>query len=124
MIRSYRRWAPPDAPPPIFGIRVDPLGDVLIKALPEGFAALLAPAAMLPAPLLRIPLPIPVVVPALAPEVKSTRVVIPPALDGRLKVATINPATVDVISAFFICISVLSDKTNFTSADRSSITSI
>ena len=106
-IRSYRRWAPPDIPPPIFGIRVDPLGDVLIKALPEGFAALLAPAAMLPAPLLRIPLPIPVVVPALAREVKSTRVVIPAAFEGRLKVATINPATVDVISAFFICISVL-----------------
>jgi hypothetical protein len=80
---------------------------VLIKALPEGFAALLAPAAMLPAPLPRIPLPKPVVVPALAPEVKNIRVIIPAAFDGRLKVATINPATVDVISAFFICISVL-----------------
>ena len=75
---------------------------MLIKALPEGFAALLAPAAMLPAPLLRIQLPVPGVVPALAAEVKSTRVVIPVAFDGRLKVATINPVTVDVISAFFI----------------------
>lgn len=35
------------SPPP--GISVEPLGDVLIKLLPEGFAALLAPAAALPA---------------------------------------------------------------------------
>jgi hypothetical protein len=34
-------------PPP--GISVEPLGDVLIKLLPEGFSALLAPAAALPA---------------------------------------------------------------------------
>lgn len=34
-------------PPP--GISVEPLGDVLMKLLPEGFAALLAPASALPA---------------------------------------------------------------------------
>jgi hypothetical protein len=39
-------------PPP--GISVEPLGEVLMKLLPEGFSALLAPAAMLPALLLML----------------------------------------------------------------------
>jgi hypothetical protein len=66
--RDYRR-RPPSAVPPVFGINVDPLGEVLMKALPEGFAALSAAAATLPAPLLRAPFPAPVVVPAMAAEV-------------------------------------------------------
>jgi len=65
---NYRR-RPPPAIPPVFGIKVDPLGEVLMKALPEGFAKLFAAAAMLPAPLLRAPFPTPVVVPAMAAEV-------------------------------------------------------
>jgi hypothetical protein len=65
---NYRR-RPPPAIPPTFGINVDPLGEVLMKALPEGFAKLFAAAATLPAPLLRAPFPTPVVVPAMAAEV-------------------------------------------------------
>jgi hypothetical protein len=65
---DYRR-RPPPAVPPVFGINVDPLGEVLTKALPEGFAALFAAAATLPAPLLKAPFPTPVVVPAATPGV-------------------------------------------------------
>lgn len=53
------RGAAGAAPAPgAFGDSVDPLGDGLIKLLPEGLAALFLPAAALPALL-----PIPVVVP-------------------------------------------------------------
>ena len=55
--------------PPVFGIKVDPLGEVLMKALPDGFAALSAAAATLPAPPFRVPFPMPIVVPAVAAEV-------------------------------------------------------
>src|SRR3984957_1368718 len=65
---DVRRRQPPTIPP-VFGIKVDPLGEVLMKALPEGFAALSAPAATLPAPPLRAPFPMPIVVPAVAAEV-------------------------------------------------------
>jgi hypothetical protein len=71
LIRQHRshdyRRRPPPAAPPVFGINVDPLGEVLMKVLPEGFAALSAAAATLPAPLLGFPTP--VVVPAVAPGI-------------------------------------------------------
>jgi hypothetical protein len=44
---------------------VDPLGEVLMKLLPEGFKALFAPAAALPASVLAPPAP--VVIPLMAP---------------------------------------------------------
>jgi hypothetical protein len=66
--QNYRRRPPPTIPP-VFGIKVDPLGEVLMKALPDGFAALSAAAATLPAPPLRVPFPMPIVVPAVAAEV-------------------------------------------------------
>jgi hypothetical protein len=48
--------------PPGAGVRVEPLGEGLISVLPDGFRALFAPAAALPA-LLDVPLALPVVVP-------------------------------------------------------------
>jgi hypothetical protein len=48
-------------PPP--GISVEPLGEVLMKLLPEGFSALLAPAAALPALLLMLAPAAPAVTP-------------------------------------------------------------
>src|SRR4051812_12185361 len=45
------------------GCRVEPLGEGFISELPDGFAALFAPAAALPALL-----PVPVVVPVAAPD--------------------------------------------------------
>jgi hypothetical protein len=99
---DYRR-RPPPAVPPVFGINVDPLGEVLMKALPEGFAALFAAAATLPAPLLKAPLPTPAVMPAGAPKVGDAWAPIPTAFDAGSMVARINPATVAVIKAFGIC---------------------
>jgi hypothetical protein len=65
------------------GARVDPLGEGLMKLLPDGFTLLLAPAAALPAPLLRPPL-VPVValpvVPLLVDPVAAPPApVLPPA---------------------------------------------
>jgi hypothetical protein len=52
------------APAPGAGLKVDPLGDGLIALFPDGFRALFAPAAALPAPLLSVPVvEVPVVVP-------------------------------------------------------------
>jgi hypothetical protein len=52
------------APEPGAGVNVDPLGEVLTKLFPDGFRALFAPAAALPASLLMPPLvELPVVVP-------------------------------------------------------------
>ena len=51
-------------PAPGAGVNVDPLGDGLIALFPDGFRALFAPAAALPAPLLGMPVvEVPVVVP-------------------------------------------------------------
>jgi hypothetical protein len=50
----------------VFGINVDPLGDVFTSELPEGLLTLAPPADALPAPVLTPPLPMPVVVPAVA----------------------------------------------------------
>lgn len=57
-----------------FGVNVDPLGDGLIKLLPEGLAALFLPAAALPALL-----PIPVVVPVPPVDVPAEPPVAAPA---------------------------------------------
>jgi hypothetical protein len=66
--RGYRRPPPMGAPPP--GASVEPLGEVFIKLLPDGFAALLAPAAALPALLpMLVPMPAPVAAPLAAPVV-------------------------------------------------------
>jgi hypothetical protein len=65
--------------PPGTGVRVEPLGEGLISVLPEGFRALLAPAAALPAPL-DAPLALPVVVPAGDPVVVPL-VAAPPVLE-------------------------------------------
>jgi hypothetical protein len=51
----------PVVPPP--GTSVEPLGDVLMKLLPDGFSALLAPAAALPALLPGLVVADPVVTP-------------------------------------------------------------
>jgi hypothetical protein len=48
---------------PLPGISVEPLGEVLMKLLPEGLSALLAPAAALPALLLMLAPAAPVVTP-------------------------------------------------------------
>ena len=60
--------------PGAFGDNVDPLGDGLIKLLPEGLAALFLPAAALPALL-----PIPVVVPVPPVDVPAEPPVAAPA---------------------------------------------
>jgi hypothetical protein len=68
-IMLYRpaRYRPPGA-----GVRVEPLGEGLISVLPDGFRALFAPAAALPA-LLDVPAPglvaLPVVPVAVDPDV-------------------------------------------------------
>jgi hypothetical protein len=51
--------------PPGTGANVDPLGDVLMPLLPDGFSVLFAPAAALPAPVLGVPAApvVPLVVP-------------------------------------------------------------
>jgi hypothetical protein len=53
---GYRRPPTLGAPP---GASVEPLGELFIKLLPDGFAVLLPPAAALPA---LVPMPVPVVV--------------------------------------------------------------
>ena len=61
------------------GPSVDPLGEVLMKLLPEGFRPLLAPAAALPAVLL-VPLlvEVPVVVPLVGEPVVTPLAADPP----------------------------------------------
>jgi hypothetical protein len=55
------------APP---GAIVEPLGELFIKLLPDGFAVLLAPAAALPALLpMLVPVVAPVEIPVAAPVV-------------------------------------------------------
>jgi hypothetical protein len=76
---------------------------VLMKALPEGFAALSAAAATLPAPLLGTPFPTPGVMPAVAPGIEDASGPISAAFDAGSTVARINPATVAVIKALGIC---------------------
>jgi hypothetical protein len=56
--------------PGAFGVNVDPLGDVLMLLLPEGFMLLLAPAVTppaLPVVVELLPAPVPVAVPVPAP---------------------------------------------------------
>lgn len=50
--------------PPWDGVSVDPLGEGLIRLLPDGFRLLFAPPVALPAPLLT---PLPVVIPLFRP---------------------------------------------------------
>jgi hypothetical protein len=57
--------------PGAFGVNVDPLGDVLMLLLPDGFTLLLAPAVMPPA--------LPVVVELLPPVPVAAPVPAPPA---------------------------------------------
>jgi hypothetical protein len=69
--------------PPGGGVSVDPLGEGLIRLLPDGFKLLFAPPLALPAPVV-IPLfrPPPVVVPGEVPMVvpfMDEPVVVPPA---------------------------------------------
>jgi hypothetical protein len=69
--------------PPGGGVSVDPLGEGLIRLLPDGFKLLFAPPVALPAPVV-IPLfrPPPVVVPGEVPMVvpfMDEPVVVPPA---------------------------------------------
>jgi hypothetical protein len=49
------------------GINVEPLGDGLIRLFPDGFRLLFAPAAALPAPVLRPPFVLPAEDPAVVP---------------------------------------------------------
>jgi hypothetical protein len=98
---DYRRRPPPTIPP-VFGINVDPLGDVLMKALPEGLAALSAPADTLPAPLLMAPFPTPIVMPVVAPGVENAWGTNAAAFGTGSMVARTNPATVAAIKAFDI----------------------
>jgi hypothetical protein len=65
--------------PPGAGVRVEPLGEGLISVLPDGFRALFAPAAALPA-LLDVPLALPVVVPVAGEPVVAPLVATPPVL--------------------------------------------
>ena len=61
------------------GVSVDPLGEGLIRLLPDGFTALFAPAVALPALLFRlVPADAPGEVPAVVPVVANP-VVVPPA---------------------------------------------
>ena len=67
--------------PPGGGVSVDPLGEGLIRLLPDGFKLLFAPAAALPALLF---MPVPVEVPGEAPVVvpfTDDPVVVPPVAD-------------------------------------------
>jgi hypothetical protein len=61
---------------------VDPLGEVLMKLLPDGFRVLFAPAAALPAPVLIPPLvEFPVVVPGVVVPLIDDPVVVPLVAD-------------------------------------------
>ena len=64
------------------GVNVDPLGEVLMKVLPDGFWLLLAPAAALPA-LLSVPpvAELPVVVPFMEEPVVVPLAADPPAAE-------------------------------------------
>lgn len=67
--------------PPGGGVSVDPLGEGLIRLLPDGFKPLFAPAAALPA---LVFMPVPVEVPGEAPvvvPVMDDPVVVPPVAD-------------------------------------------
>jgi hypothetical protein len=78
-------------PEPGVGSNVDPLGEVLMKLLPDGFRVLFAPAAAPPA--LRfgllpdeVPIPVPVVVPptddpVVVPLVADPPAAVPPAAE-------------------------------------------
>lgn len=57
---TTRRYRP--TPEPGAGVTGDPLGEVLIAGFPDGFRALFAPAAALPASLLKPVVELPVVV--------------------------------------------------------------
>ena len=70
--------------PPGGGVSVDPLGEGLIRLLPDGFTALFAPAVALPALLFRLvpadpPSEVPAVVPVVADPVVVPLVADPPA---------------------------------------------
>ena len=67
------------APPP--GASVEPLGEVFIKLLPDGFAVLLAPAAALPA---LLPMLVPVVAPVAVPVATPLAAPVVTPLDGAV----------------------------------------
>ena len=120
---TYLPTPEPGAP----GANVDPLGEGLMRLFPDGFAALLAPAAALPASLLMVPfgelpvvlveLPVvfvelPVVVPLVVPLAAEPPAVEPPpteppadcasatVLESASAVANPTVASLMVISFF------------------------
>jgi hypothetical protein len=107
-------------PEPGAGVNVDPLGEGLIKVFPDGFRALFAPAAALPAP---VPMPLversvelpgvvvdgPVVDgPVVPPLVVEPPVEVPPPLEpvpvcASAKVlANVNAAANPILMSFMI----------------------
>jgi hypothetical protein len=124
--------------PPGAGVRVEPLGEGLISVLPDGFRALLAPAAALPAPL-DAPLALPVVVPAAADPVVVPLMAVPPVLPLAEPVPDCASANVLVrasavaspnVASFMIapcCRCIMANevaKTAFLPADHSSLLSV
>jgi hypothetical protein len=105
---------------PVFGVSVDPLGDVFMLPLPEGLAALFAPAPALPAPLLMpvvappVPLvvPLPVAAPAAAapPPAPPPAPPAPAAYEACTEVAAISPTTTVVKIVFRISISLVASR--------------
>jgi len=115
-LRSEARklWIYRPAPEPGVGVNVDPLGEGLIRVFPDGFRPLFAPAAALPAPLLR--LDVPPVVPFIDDPVVALLVAGPtaaelppvePPLCASAEVlvsasAAANPILVNLMASFLI----------------------
>jgi hypothetical protein len=106
-----------DYRPPGAGVSVEPLGEGLISVLPEGFRALLAPAAALPAALdmpvpAAVPVALPVVVPVagepIVPLAAAPPVVDPPAepvpdcASAKVPVNASAVARPNVVASFMI----------------------
>ena len=81
------------------GPTVDPLGEELIKPLPEGLRALLAPAVALPAPVLP-PLAAPVVVPLAADPLDDAPPVEPPLCANAALLANASAAAKPTVAIF------------------------
>jgi hypothetical protein len=86
----------------LLGPTVDPLGDELIRLLPEGLPALLAPAVALPALVLAEPAPaaplMPVVVPLVVDPVAEAPPVEPPACAKAVLLAKASAAANPIVA--------------------------
>jgi hypothetical protein len=78
---------------------VEPLGEVLMKLLPEGFKVLFAPAAMLPASVLTPPTPVVVIPPMNDPVLAEPDAGEPAFVPGREVLVCANAHSLDIARA-------------------------